>query len=287
MINYKNQFKNNVIYCNCDDYQYSNFVKYFVDHFQELGIKKIISTCYKQNKQGLYFQYSGTTQEVRKLIGNGDFRSAECIELLKEADIVITNPPFSLFRDYVETVMELNKKFLIIGNCNAIKYKEIFPYIKENKMWLGVSSFNSGMYFQVPNDYEYSETYKFDKERNGKKVMRVSSIAWFTNMEHDRRNQPMDLYMKYSNEYYPKYDNFNAIEVSKTCDIPMDFDGVMCVPITFLDKYNPNQFEILDLVNRYMIFDYFNVNETVRKSKSHCCNVNGEAKYSRILIKRK
>jgi hypothetical protein len=168
--------------------------------------------------------------EVTELEGDGDFRSAECVELLKEADIVVTNPPFSLFREYVAQLVEYGKQFLIIGNKNAITYKEIFPLIKENKLWLGLTN---------PNEY---------KLPNGEITKSVQGLCkWFTNMEHDRRNQPLDLYMKYSNEYFPKYYNYDAIEVSKVCDIPINFEGVIGVPITFLDKYCPEQFEIIGL----------------------------------------
>lgn len=289
---YRQHFVGKVVYCNCDDARESNFFKFFSLNFEFLGLKKLISTGYKENGKGVKLVYTGDKNgnkmpdydeiEVTELKGNGDFRSAECIELLKEADIVVTNPPFSLFREYVAQLMEYNKKFLIIGNCNAITYKEIFPLIKDNKLWLGVSSFNSGMYFQVPNDYEYSETYKFDKERNGKKVMRVSSIAWFTNLDHERRNQTIDLYMKYSNEYFPKYDNYDAIEVSKVCDIPMNFDNVMGVPITFLDKYNPNQFEIVGLMSGAKGENLTNGNDG--RAKFY---VNNKGVYARILIRHK
>lgn len=289
---YRPHFKNKVVYCNCDDARESNFFKFFSLNFEFLGLKKLISTGYKENGKGVKLVYMGDKNgncmpdfdeiEITELEGNGDFRSAECIELLKEADIVVTNPPFSLFREYVAQLVEYGKQFLILGNTNAITYKEIFPLIKENKLWLGVSSFNSGMYFQVPNDYEYSETYKFDKERNGKKVMRVSSIAWFTNLDHERRNQTMDLYMKYSNEYFPKYDNYDAIEVSKVCDIPMDFDGILGVPITFLDKYNPNQFEIIGLMSGAKGENLTNGNDG--RAKFY---VNNKGVYARILIRHK
>ena len=277
---YRPHFVGKVVYCNCDDARESNFFKFFSMNFEFLGLKKLIATGYKENGKGVKLVYTGDKNgnkypdfdeiEVTELEGNGDFRSAECIELLKECDIVVTNPPFSLFREYVTTLMEYNKKFLILGNKNAITYKEIFPLIKENKLWLGLNS---------PNEY---------KLPNGEITKQVSGLCrWFTNMGHDRRNMPFDLYMHYSNEYFPKYDNYDAIEVSKTCDIPMDYDGVMGVPITFLDKYCPNQFEILDLANRYMLFDIFGVNQKVKEQHSHCCNINGKATYARILIRHK
>lgn len=277
---YRPHFVGKVVYCNCDDARESNFFKFFSMNFEFLGLKKLIATGYKADGKGVKLVYTGDKNgnkypdfdeiEVTELEGNGDFRSPECIELLKESDIVVTNPPFSLFREYVAQLVEYRKQFLIIGNKNAIVCKEIFPLIKENKLWLGITS---------PNEYRLP---------NGEITKQVNGLCrWFTNMEHDRRNQSMDLYMKYSNEYFPKYDNFDTINISKTCEIPMDFDGVMGVPITFLDKYNPNQFEIIDLANRYCICDYFKVNEKVKSIKSHCCNINGKATYARILIKHK
>ena len=255
MCHYREHFRGKVIYCNCDDPKESNFFKFFSLQFEFLGLKKLISTGYKENGHGVAYIYEGDKNEnnlpddseiqTYELQGNGDFRSEECIEFLKEADVVVTNPPFSLFREYVSQLVEYGKKFLIIGNLNAILYKEVFPYIKENKIWLGCSSFNRGMYFNVPENYEYAPTYKFEREKNNKKVMRVASICWFTNLEHDHRNRPLDLTQRYDPRYYPKYDNYNAIECSKVMDIPRDYDGVIGVPITFLDKYCPTQFKIV------------------------------------------
>lgn len=252
---YRQHFQGKVVYCNCDDSKKSNFFKYFSLNFERLGLKKLIATGYNKGGHGSVFVYEGDKNGNRipddseitntELQGDGDFRSPECVEFLKEADIVVSNPPFSEFRSYVAQLVEYEKKFLIIGNTQAITYREIFPLIKGNKLWLGVSSFNSGMYFYVPDNYQYAPTYKFDREKNGRKVMRVSSICWYTNLEHDKRHERLELYKRYSIEYYPKYDNYDAIEVSKVCEIPMDYDGIMGVPITFLDKYNPEQFEIV------------------------------------------
>lgn len=277
---YRQHFVGKVVYCNCDDARESNFFKFFSLNFEFLGLKKLISTGYKENGKGVKLVYMGDKNgnrmpdfdeiEVTELNGDGDFRSPECIELLKESDIVVTNPPFSLFREYITQLVEYGKQFIIIGNKNAITYKEIFPLIKENKLWLGVCS---------PNEYRLP---------NGEITKQVNGLCkWFTNLDHERRNQPMDLYMKYSNKHFHKYDNYDVIEVSKTCDIPMEYDGVMGVPITFLDKYCPNQFEILDLANRYMLFDIFGVNQKVKEQHSHCCNINGKATYARILIRHK
>lgn len=286
---YKDYFKGKVVYCNCDGFlnkEKSNFFMYFSLNYEFLGLKGLICTKYNPNGKGKKYEYYGDLngnnypdeEEVftSELEGDGDFRSEECIELLKKCDIVCTNPPFSLFRQYVAQLFEYNKDFLIIGNVNAISYKEVFPLIKENKMWLGVSSFNKGMYFGVPDDYTYADTYKFDRERNGKKVMRVSSICWFTNLDHKKRHEELVLYKKYNEEEYPKYDNYDAIEVSKVTDIPMDYYGVMGVPITFLDKYCPEQFEIVGQMMTTKVTE-FNFGYPY---------IDGKKKFARLLIKR-
>ena len=235
---YKEHFRGKVVYCNCDDPIESEFTWYFARKFEDWGLKKLISTGYKESGHGVMYVYDGDKNGnrmpdrdewiVTELQGNGDFRSEECIEFLKEADVVVTNPPFSLFREYVSQLVEYGKKFLIIGNKNAITYKEIFPLIKENKLWLGVYS---------PSEYILP---------NGEKTKSVSGLCrWFTNLEHDHRNRPLDLTQRYDPRYYPKYDNYDAIECSKVMDIPRDYDGVIGVPITFLDKYCPNQFRII------------------------------------------
>ena len=249
MCHYREHFRGKVIYCNCDDPKESNFFKFFSLQFEFLGLKKLISTGYKENGHGVAYIYEGDKNgnnlpddsEIQsyELQGNGDFRSDECIEFLKEADVVVTNPPFSLFREVVAQLVEYNKKFLLLGNNNAITYKEIFPLIMSNKMWLGYSN-NKTMEFVLSDAYE-----KWDRIENGKKIGKVPAISWFTNLEHDHRNRPLDLTQRYDPRYYPKYDNYDAIEVSKVMDIPRDYDGVMGVPITFLDKYCPNQFRII------------------------------------------
>lgn len=274
---YKDFFKGKVVYCNCDDARESNFFKFFSKKFHDYGLKKLITTGYKEDGKGVVLVYEGDKngnnrvddEEIitTELQGNGDFRSEECIEFLKEADVVVTNPPFSLFREYVAQLMEYGKKFLIIGSMNAITYKECFSYIKKNELWLGMNWIKD---FIQPNG----------------EIKKFGNICWYTNIEHNRRNTPLDLYKRYSNEYYLKYDNFDAIEVSKVAEIPMDYEGVMGVPITFLDKYCPTQFEIIDGLNRYMILDSFGINEKVRNEHGHCCNVNGQAKYFRVLIKK-
>ena len=290
---YRQHFKDKVIYCNCDDPIESNFFKFFSLNFEFLGLKKLISTGYKENGKGVVLIYEGDKNgnrmpdleeiEVKELQGNGDFRSEECIEFLKESDIVVTNPPFSLFREYVAQLMEYNKQFLIIGNQNAITYKEIFPLIKENKLWLGLSMNGSNRWFQAPSHYQVNEKASNYKEIEGKKYFFVNGVVWFTNLDHKKRNYPLDLYMKYSNEYYPKYDNYDAIEVSKVCEIPMDYEGVMGVPITFLHKYNPNQFEIVG----WSRHNDMNMDGGYWLGGKNDATINGKDVYRRILIRHK
>jgi hypothetical protein len=257
---YKQHFKGKVVYCNCDDPRVSNFFHYFSYNFEKLGLKKLITTCYKnqdmdlfsenKSEQAIYLVYEGDKNEnrvpdpneigVKKLKGDGDFRSKECIELLKQADIVVTNPPFSLFRDYVSQLIEHDKKFIIVGHQNAIKYKEIFPLIRDNKVWLGYG-FKGGAGHFINEHYEDYAT-ATDRKAG---MIRVSGVHWFTNLEINKRHEDLILYKKYSPEEYPKFENFDAINVDVTKDIPMDYDGFMGVPITFMDKYNPDQFEII------------------------------------------
>ncbi|KKS31853.1 MAG: Site-specific DNA-methyltransferase (Adenine-specific) [Candidatus Amesbacteria bacterium GW2011_GWA2_42_12] len=256
---YKDQFRGKVVFCNCDDPKESNFVKYFSMNFEHLGLKKLIATHYKDanlfTKDAPYkLEYTGDKNGNRmpdpdefltKMIGTGDFRSEECIELLKEADIVVTNPPFSLFREYLIQLTEYDKKFLIIGNTNAITYREFFKLIKDNKLRTGYTNFNVGMFFVVPDNWEHFHHI----DEDGKKIARVSTSCWFTNLEVEKHKQDITLYKKYNPKEYLKYDNYDAIEVPKVSEIPMDYKGVMGVPITFLDKYNPDQFEIIGLGN--------------------------------------
>ena len=262
LVHYKGFFKGKTIFCNCDDPRISNFFKYFALNFNEFGLKKIISTCYKnqdvdlftQNdcEKAVYIEYTGnpndptstdfSTIEVKELRGDGDFRSQECIELLKQADIVVTNPPFSLFREYVAQLIKYNKKFIIIGHQNAISYKEIFALIKENKLWLGYG-FKGGAAHFINTHYEDYAAAGDHKEG----MIRVSGVVWFTNLDIKKRHEEVILYKNYSPEEFPPYENYDAINVDKSTDIPMDYDGVIGVPITFLDKYSPDQFEIIGL----------------------------------------
>lgn len=242
----------------------SNFFKYFAYNFEFLGLKKLIATCYKSqdvnlfsegtSEEAVYLVYEGDKNgnnipdedeiEVLPLKGDGDFRSAECIEFLKEANIVVTNPPFSLFREYVAQLIKYDKKFLIIGNVNAVTYKEIFPLIMSNQIWFGASIHSGDRKFWVPDDYKL-EAAGCGIDETGRKFIRVKGVRWFTNLDYKERHEDIILFKQYNPDEYPSYINCDAIEVSKTSDIPMDYDGKMGVPITFLDKYNPEQFEIL------------------------------------------
>jgi hypothetical protein len=257
---YKSHFKDKVIYCNCDDPRVSNFFHFFSYNFEKLGLKKLIATCYKnqdmdlfsenKSEQAIYLVYEGDKNDnkvpdpneigVKKLKGDGDFRSAECIELLKEADIVVTNPPFSLFREYVAQLIEYDKKFIIVGHQNAITYKEIFRLIKDDKMWLGYG-FKGGAAHFINKHYEDYATAGNHQEG----MIRVSGVVWFTNLDLNKRHEDLILYKEYNPKDYPTYDNYDAINVDKTKEIPIDFFGNMGVPVTFLDKYNPDQFEII------------------------------------------
>lgn len=277
---YKEHFKGKIVLCNCDDPFESNFVKYFILNFEVLGLKKLIATSYAtsqivgtqlslfdgeeedmDNKRKPYkievtkvvdengdgaidledFKATLRKNKPKRLKGDGDFRSTECIELLKQADIVCTNPPFSLFREYMKVLIEYEKQFLIIGSQNNITYKEIFPLIKDNKLWLGYKS--GDMAFTVPDSYEPRET-RYWQDESGQKWRSLGNICWYTNLDVQKRHEDMVLYKSYNAEEYPLFDNYNAINVNKVSDIPYDYLGTMGVPITFLDKYNPDQFEI-------------------------------------------
>ncbi len=321
---YRHHFRGKTVLCNCDDPRVSNFFVYFAQNFEFLGLKKLITTCYKSQdsdlfsehnaERAIYLEYTGDKNGNRTpdaeeigihyLNGDGDFRSEECIELLKEADIVVTNPPFSLFREYIAQLIKYDKKFVIIGNINAITYKEVFPLIKENKMWLGCSIHSGDREFGVPNDYPLKAAgYRIDKD--GKKYIRVKGVRWYTNLDYAERHEDLILYKKYTPEEYPKYDNYDAINVDKTADIPFDYEGVMGVPITFLDKYNPEQFEIVEFRKgndgKDLIYSTFGggydsaLFQNTRPSMSigglmnnpKDTAINGKSKYARILIRRR
>lgn len=315
-------FRDKVVLCNCDDPYESNFFKYFSLRFNQLGLKKLICTCYdgspvagtqlslfsldkEGNEKKTAYKVEITEvpdvngdgaidlTDVELLIkddknvlsslhGNGDFRSQECIELLKEADIVVTNPPFSLFREYIGQLMEYGKKFLIIGNQNNVTYKEIFPLLMENKVWLGYKT--GDMAFKVPDDYEARET-RYWQDETGQKWRSLGNICWFTNLDHNKRHEMLDLVCRYSSEEYPAYDNYNAINVNKVDNIPYDFDGAMGVPITFLDKYSPDQFDILN-ANDYRKKESIPI-KTHGLIKDKEGAINGKPTYARILIRNK
>jgi len=259
LFHYKEHFKDKVIYCNCDDPRVSNFFKYFYLNFEFFGLKRLVTTCYKnqeidlfsqnESEKAVWIEYEGGGDihkfdniKVRELQGDGDFRSDECIEILKTADIIVTNPPFSLFRQYIAQLMEYEKKFVIVGHQNAISYKEIFKLIKENKIWLGLG-FVGGAGFFIGNGYE--DYAKASTHKEG--MIRVSGVHWFTNLDIKKRHENLLLWREYKVEDYPFYENYDAINVDKTADIPLDYFGNIGVPITFLDKYNPDQFEIVEL----------------------------------------
>ena len=308
---YKKHFKGKTVFCNCDDPYESNFFKYFAMNFNYLGLKKLIATCYDSSpvageqlslfpdKRPYMIRITEVAdangdgaidltdveyllksrQNVIRKLRDGDFRSEECVEILKEADIVVTNPPFSLFRDFVGQLVKYNKQFLIIGNQNAITYKEIFPLIKDNKIWLGKGFKGNVGFFNSP----YEDIAVSSQHKEG--MIRVSGVMWFTNMDYPERHTDIDLYKKYTPEEYPHYDNYDAINVDKTADIPEDYYGVMGVPITFLDKYNPTQFEILGATESEG--KGFSGGLWKEESKVAQPLVHGERKYKRIFIRRK
>ena len=247
---YTEHFKGKVVYCNCDDANRSNFFKYFSTNFQKLGLKKLITSGLKDNGTGVVAIQKGDDIDIYD--GNGDFRSEECIEFLKEADIVVTNPPFSLFREYVAQLMQYGKKFLIIGNGNAVTYKEIFPYIKDNKMWIGASKGMGGKAMEFVVDEKFYDATKgtVNKIENGKCYVGVMMCCWFTNLEHKKRNEELILYKHYSPTEYPKFENYDAIEVSKVAEIPMDYEGEKIVTEEELNKLKEQGF-IIEIIEEY------------------------------------
>ena len=328
-------FRDKTILLPCDDPEWSNFTRYFASNFVRFGLKKLISTSYafssgnanmtrleansplydaaKHETCGKLFileadtDGNGSVDEddmvfARYLEGDGDFRSEEVTKLRDEADIIITNPPFSLFREFVSWIMEAKKQFIIIGNVNAITYKEFFPYLKENLVWLGYSIHSGDRAFYVPDDYPLNAS-GCGVDEQGRRFIRIKGVRWFTNIDHCGRHEPLILdtkahNLKYNKKLkkklddfgvsdYPVFDNYDVIEVPFTECIPSDYDGVMAVPITFLDKYNPEQFEILEGSNRYGILNTWGKNESIRMAHSHGNNINGKATYFRIHIRHK
>lgn len=326
---YRDFFRGKSVLCNCDDPYESNFFKFFALNFNAWGLKKLVATCYDgspvagnelqlslfdedKNTEKLRTAYKIEITEVpdmngdgaidmtdvdilirsdknvlTKLKGNGDFRSEECVEMLKEADVVVTNPPFSLFREYVAQLVEYDKKFLIIGHQNTVMCKEIFPLIIENKIWLGYGFKGGAAHFYSC----YEDTATAGDHREG--MIRVSGVNWFTNIDHKKRHEPIDLYKHYTPEEYPTYDNYDAINVDKTADIPMDYDGIMGVPVTFMDKFNPDQFEMIwQASGNTRACAPKEVLERLHYQKhpedrGGCTILNGKRTYGRIFIKRK
>lgn len=330
---YNGSFKDKVVFCNCDDPFESNFFKYFVLHFNDLKLKKLIATCYQYSSfsgheypvdellapcsiegkraykavvtfvdNSLLHANNGTFipkdlfslpgNSIELLSGNGDFRSAECMSLLDSSDVVVTNPPFSLFRDFIGTLVSKEKKFLIIGNINAATYKEVFPLIRDNKIWLGASIHSGDRKFYVPDTYPLNAA-GCGYDDYGKRYIRVKGIRWYTNLDMSQRHQGLDLSKTYNPKEYPTFDNYNAINVSRTANIPYDYPGVMGVPITFLDKYDPDQFDILMLANGNV---RANTNKETLKlvgyrrhenDKGGVGVIDGKRAYARILIRNK
>jgi hypothetical protein len=249
LVHYREHFRGKTVFCNCDDPKWSAFWRYFHLNFNFLGLKKLVSTHYDKDNPTYKIEYYGgfdndvNVGEIIPLNGNGDFASPECIEILKESDIVVTNPPFSCFRAYIKLLYDYDKKFIILGNQNAVTYKDIFPLIRDNELWYGYSIHSGGVNFQIPDDYEEYSKNVFMKD--GHHFINLSGIRWFTNIDHKQRHEKLILWKQYTPEEYPTYDNYDAINVNATKDIPVDYFGVMGVPITFLDKYNPEQFEIV------------------------------------------
>jgi len=289
MKHYVQHFRGKTIFCNCDDPEESNFWKYFALNFYQLGLKKLVSTHYEETKPSYKLEIIADETELGQmklpeiiktpLRQNGDFRSPECIEILKEADIVITNPPFSLFREYIGLLMEYKKQFIIIGSQNAITYKEIFMLLRDNAIWLGYHF--GDMEFVVPDYYEPRETRY--REENGIKYRSMGNICWYTNLDIAKRHEELLMYRQYTEEEYETFDNYDAINVNKIADIPMDYYGIMGVPITFANKYNPEQFEIIGLIAGN-IKGLAGIPSKIGKDGPY---INGKLKYGRLLIRRK
>jgi hypothetical protein len=297
---YAPHFSGKTVLCNCDDPRVSNFFHYFSHNFRKLKLKRLIATCYKSqqpdlftrndSERGIYLEYKGNEKGdripnpaeigIHQLKGDGDFRSAECIELLNQVDIVVTNPPFSLFREYVAQLIAHKKKLLIIGNQNAITYKDIFRLIKGNKLWLGASIHSGDREFGIPDHYPMNAAgTRIDS--SGNRFIRIKGVRWFTNMDYEERHEDLILYKTYTEAQYPKFDHYDAINVNKTKDIPMDYRGAMGVPITFLDKFSPDQFEIIDGLNRYSILQ----GPTDETRGKYLAQINSKPIYVRIVIK--
>lgn len=319
------QFKNKVVYCNCDNPFYSNFFKYFLLNFKRLGLKGLIATSYgdsenqvkgnglncdelsKYSNQAIKVHFKALKSypcniedvtpdfilqaikdnpenSLTTLSGNGDFRCEECVEILQEADIVVTNPPFSLFRDFINLMMTYNKKFLVLGHINAVKYTSIFPYIVNNQIWLGHSIKSGDREFRIPDCYPISEKTRARVDEWGNKYVRVTGVRWFTNLNYEQEKPKLELLSTYSDSKYPEYDYYNAINVNKVVDIPKDYKGLIGVPITFLDKYNKEQFEIIDCIGANAKLNVACKSQN-QKSKLPMAMIHGKRLYERLIIR--
>lgn len=310
---YRKHFKNKTVYLNCDDPRESQFFHYFSYNFEKLGLKKLIAACYKsksadlfsqnEDERAVYLEYEGDKDgdripgpdeiEVKHFEGNGDFRSAESIALLKQSDIVVTNPPFSLFREYVAQLMEYDKKFVIVGPKGAVTYKETFPLIMENRLWVGYGFQSGNAYFKTSHPTAYAKGVY--NEETG--LVKFRNVTWWTNLDLSKRHEELTLFQPYNPNDYPTYDNYEAIEVKRVADIPVDYDGVMGVPITFLDVYSPDQFEIVGITDRgnafglktreYANADTPNANDLNRRAALKQPDGTLKSTYARLLIRRK
>lgn len=294
---YRRHFKNKVVLCNCDDPRISNFFHYFSHNFEALGLKKLITTCYKNQNMDMFsahdaeaaiaLEYDGDKNNnrvpdieeigIRPLKGDGDFRSDECIALLEQADIVVTNPPFSLFREYIAQLVEYDKKFLVVGTWNAIAYKDIFSLLKDDKLWIGINSNRNFSGFIVPDHYPLHGT-EARLDEHGDRIVSSNNTCWFTNLDNSKRHENLVLHCKYNPDDYPKYDNYDAINVGKVNDIPGDYDCLMGVPVTFLDKYNPDQFEIVG-IDRVLVKE--------KTGKGIRFYIDGKELFARIVIRKR
>ena len=291
MMYYKEHFKDKIVFCNCDDPTWSAFWRYFHLNFAELGLKKLISTHYVKEEATYKMEYTGGDDNdieigvKTPLEGNGDFRNRECLDLLDECDIVVTNPPFSLFREYVAVLMEHKKKFVILGNMNALTYKEIFPLIRDNQLWYGASIHSGDRKFYVPDNYPL-EAAGCGVDEDGKRYIRVKGVRWYTNMDYSARHEELKLWKTYNESEFPKYENYDAININKYSEIPVDYNGVMGVPITILDFYCPEQFDILGISASW---DETDIMKCLKLSETHRHGpiMNGKEMYRRIFIRKK
>ena len=284
---YTEHFKDKSVLCNCNDSENSAFYQYFFAHFDELGLKKLVCTSYNKEGVGCKLVHEGGNSTIIPLEGNGDFRSHECIELLKEEDIVVTNPPFSLFKEYLDTLIKYHKKFIIIGNLNAISYKNTFHYLKTNQMWLGYNG-NCSMTFRKLFTYELRGSAFIGED--GSNYVSLGSCTWYTNLDIMKRHKNILLCKQYNPTEYPKYDNYDAINVKRTSEIPCDYFEEMSVPISFMNHYNPNQFEIIGLLIDYKGEDFIQgtpIYTDEKHKNSTCAVLNGKRQYAKILIRRK